>query len=157
MGLDPRTLRDPESLAPTLRREVAPARRAPPSGGLLLLSSLGTLFALSGALLLLQAQQADRLARQDRALAERWREPPRWQAPPAAAERPKAECGGPSFRATGQGSTEVTFRACTGEAEVPTLQRPAVADPIGAFQPRGDCRVLGEPVAPGQAVRPLCP
>ncbi|MEZ4368229.1 MAG: hypothetical protein R2939_18420 [Kofleriaceae bacterium] len=123
MGQDPSsevTVETEPARLPALRPEVCAPRRAPPGGGLLALTSLATMLALSGTLLLMQAHRAEVLEKRARDAAfERARVRPmhhHWRAPVTERTAPSLtatpDCQGPVFRAIGDGRTEVVFEQC---------------------------------------------
>jgi hypothetical protein len=91
-----------------LRREVLPPRDPSSSLGIIAVSTVALLFALSSSLLLFHASAMQRCAGGAVMPAAALRAPPRL----APAELPSPPCGGPVYRATPDGRAEAVFELC---------------------------------------------
>ena len=93
-----------------LRREVLPPRDPSSSLGIIAVSTVALLFALSSSLLLFHASAMQRCAGSAAAMPA----VPMTKAPPSLspAELPTPACGGPIYRATPDGKAEAVFELC---------------------------------------------
>jgi hypothetical protein len=92
-----------------LRREVLPPRDPSSSLGIIAVSTVALLFALSSSLLLFHASAMQRCAGSAAMPAARLVTAPRAVAP---AELPAPACSGPIYRATPDGRAEAVFELC---------------------------------------------
>lgn len=97
----------PEEALVRLRREVLPPRDPSSSLGIIAVSSVALLFALSSSLLLFHASAIQRCP----ARAGLTRAAPA-PAPALTAPAPVDTCSGPAFRTTRDGRTEAVFELC---------------------------------------------
>jgi hypothetical protein len=95
-----------------LRREVLPPRDPSSSLGIIAVSTVALLFALSSSLLLFHASAMQRCAGSAGTAA--MPAVPVVKAPPSLspAELPTPSCGGPIYRATPDGKAEAVFELC---------------------------------------------
>jgi hypothetical protein len=94
-----------------LQREVMGPRRPSSSFGLIAVSTLAMVFAVSSSLLLFSAHR-HRTTHHHVMVHTRPRPPAVRLRQPAVQPLPPAECKGPVFRPTSEGTTEVVYEQC---------------------------------------------
>jgi len=109
----------PEEALASLKREVLPPRNGASSLGIIAVSAVAMLFAMSSSLLLFHASSLRASTRVDGAVYRPVRRdppaPPRISAPPTLESRvdePTDACKGPVYRATVDGRAEAVFELC---------------------------------------------